>query len=58
MDMILKAFEHSNYTLADFFTALLTSPAYQTHPLMQGLAEDTSAFLNILDLHWMTSHRV
>ena len=52
MDMILKAFEHSNYTLlADFFTALLTSPAYQTHPLVQGLAEDTSAFLNILDLH-------
>jgi len=44
MDMILKAFEHSNYTLADFFTDLLTSLAYQTHPLVQGLAED----LNIL----------
>jgi len=44
MDTILKAFEHSNYTLADFFTDLLTSLAYQTHPLMQGLAED----LNIL----------
>ena len=44
MDTILKAFEDSNYTLADFFTDLLTSLAYQTHPLVQGLAED----LNIL----------
>ena len=40
MDMILKAFDHTKYALADFFTDLLTSPDYQTHPLMQGLRTD------------------
>ena len=33
MDMILRASDHSNYTLVDFFADLLTWPAYQTHPL-------------------------
>ena len=53
---ILLEIEESGYTIRKFLDALLTNPAYQSHPVLRDLKKDVADILELLLQHNLTKN--